>query len=118
MTAGGGRSLRPAGLPPEAGFHGEAAAAANPAVDADDREEDGQRDAHTERATQERAAGQHAGHAVHHAGDVPRLEEHLHERRIVEVPDEALEGLHALLDRPRVNAEAPGLEAILSERRE
>src|SRR6266852_9938707 len=103
--------MRRGGLPFEAGFRGQAPAAAHPAVDPDDGEEDLQGDPHPEGEAQEGAARQHPGDAVHNARELARLEEHLDERGIVEVADEALEGLHPVADAALVAAEAASLEA-------
>src|ERR1700675_2130829 len=110
--------MRSGGLPFEAGFRGQAPAAARPAVDPDDGEEDLEGDPHPEGEAEEGATRQHPGDAVHHARELARLEEHLHERGVVEVPDEALEGLHPATDAALVAAEAADLEAVVPERLE
>src|SRR5439155_15198775 len=90
---------RPAPPSPfEPGLDGAAMPPPAPAVQAHEGEERLERQPHAEGEANERAARQHAGDAVEDARRVARAEEHVEERGLVVVPDEAQERPDALVN--------------------
>src|SRR5436309_356665 len=102
-------------LPFQSRFHGEAGAAAQPAVEAGDGIEDPQGDTYAQRRRHPVAAGEHVEHGLVDAEVVARVHEEIEERRLVVLLDELEERLEAGAHAPLVGGERDQPEPAVAE---